>query len=211
MHRRLAVLLSFLSWMPMALAETLRQPEPYRLAAKDWPCEQPYRPELPLGQSWTRPELLQDTTDWRTEPELRQLIESVTAFDSPTSGSMGRIEGFAQGLPTDSTVRDRQLATLYRGLLDEANFYRDIVLTSILQFVAQHRLATDLAAEAELAFQTAADDDEAGRKSAENRQFWAARTADQAQDEARFQCHRLAAIDARFARMAAAAEHGLSR
>jgi hypothetical protein len=209
MRRWLALLLTVIAATPMALADNLRQPEPYRLEAKDWPCEQPYRAELPLGLAWNRPELLQDVPDWRAEPSLRQLVETVTAFDSPTERSVEAITAFAAALPPDPAARARELATLYQGLLEEANFYRELVQTGILQFMAQERLAADLVAESELAFQTTASDDATSLKTIENQHFWATRAVDRAQGEARFQCGRLAAIDGRFARMAAAVEQGL--
>lgn len=209
MHRWLASLLALVAAVPVAMADNLRQPEPYQLLAKDWPCEQPYRAQLPLGLAWNRPELLQSLPDWRAEPELKRLVETVTAFDSPTPRSIETIAAFAAGLPPDPTVRDRELATLYRGLLDEANFYRDLVQTGILQFMARQRLAADLVAEAELAFQTTASGDEVAHKAVENQHFWAVRAVERAQGEARFQCGRLVAIDGRFARMAAAVEQGL--
>ena len=192
-------------------AQEVRQAEPYRLEAQDWPCEQPYRSELPLGLGWSRPELLESLPDWRAEPELRRLVERVTAFDSSTPRSLEAIAGFVTALPTDTAIRERRLALLYRGLLDEANFYREIVRTAILQFMAQERLAADLVAEAELAFEATETADASVRKLAEERHFWATRALDRAQGEARFQCGRLAAIDARFQRMAAAVDAALRR
>ena len=194
-----------------AAAGSLRPSEPYRLEAKDWPCEQPYQAALPLGQSWTRPELLRDLPDWRGDDELRRLVERLSAFDSPTARSVADIKAYAADLSSTGATRDRELATLYGGLLDEANFYRDIVLTGILQFMAQRQLAADLVAESELAFQEASAADEVARAGLEQRHFWATRALERAQGEARFQCGRLAAIDARFARMAAAVEQSLAR
>ena len=192
-------------------AESLRQAEPYRLEAKDWPCEQPYRAELPPGLGWSRPELLEGLADWRADPALKRLVESATAFDSATPRSIEAIQAFVAGLPAEPGARNPQLARLYRGLLDEANFYREIVGTGILQFVAQRRLAADLVAEAELSFQLADAGDPDAQATAERQHFWAVRAAERAQGEARFQCGRLAAIDARFLRMAAAVDAALAR
>lgn len=194
-----------------ASAENLRPSAPYRLEAKDWPCEQPYQAALALGLSWTRPELLRDLPDWRADDRLRRLVERISAFDSPTARSVADITAYAADLPRDPASRDHQLVALYGGLLDEANFYRDIVITGILQFMGQQRLAADLVAESELAFQEASATDEVARTDLEQRHFWAMRALDRAEGEARFQCGRLAAIDARFARMAAAVEQGLGR
>ena len=80
--------------------------------------------------------------------------------------------------------------------------------TGILQFMAQERLAADLVAEAEFAFQATEPDDAAAKAAAEQRHLWAVRALERAQGEARFQCNRLAAIDAQFQRMAAAADAG---
>ena len=211
MRSRLSALLAAAMVTAAAQAENLRSAEPYRLAAEDWPCEQPYREALPPGLGWSRPDLLEGLPDWRQQPELRRLVEKVTAFDSATPRSLEAINDFVAGLPREPARRDRELALLYRGLLDEANFYREIVQTGILQFMAQERLAADLVAEAELAFQATEPDDAAAKAAAEQRHFWAVRALERAQGEARFQCNRLAAIDARFQRMAAAADAGLGR
>jgi hypothetical protein len=212
MRTLLPALLAALTLASAAAAESLRPAEPYQLEAKDWPCEQPYRAELPLGLGWSRPELLEGdaAAGWRTDPALKRLVESVTAFDSATPRSLEAIRAYvAAELPTDPAARDAALARLYRGLLDEANFYREIVATGILQFMAQGRLAADLVAEAELSFQLAEAGEPQARAAAEQRHFWAVRAAERAQGEARFQCNRLAAVDARFLRMAAAVDSGL--
>ena len=211
MRSWLSALLAATMVTATAQAENLRGAEPYHLAAEDWPCEQPYREALPPGLGWSRPDLLDGLPDWRQQPALRRLVEKVTAFDSATPRSLEAIAGFVAGLPADPARRDRELALLYRGLLDEANFYREIVQTGILQFMAQERLAADLVAEAELAFQATDPGDAAAMAAAEQRHFWAVRALERAQGEAGFQCGRLAAIDARFQRMAAAADAGLGR
>ena len=207
------------SWLPAVVGLILLAPgapgqetqpgQPYRLKTEDWPCEQPYQAELPLGLGWSRPTLLQGLPSWRDRPELSHLVEKVTAFDSATPRSLEAIAAYAAGLPADPSARGRELALLYRGLLDEANFYRGIVLTGILQFMAQQRLAADLVAEAELAFQATDIADDPARAAAEERHFWTVRALERAQGEARFQCGRLAAIDTRFLRMTAALEKAL--
>ena len=68
MRSWLSTLLAATMVTAAAQAESLRSTEPYRLAAEDWPCEQPYREALPLGLGWSRPDLLEGLADWRQQP-----------------------------------------------------------------------------------------------------------------------------------------------
>src|SRR5215208_3640705 len=95
----LRALLGLTLLVSTARAEDLRPAEPYRLEAKDWPCEQPYQPALPLGLGWGPPALLDGLPNWKERPELRRLVEKVTAFDSATPRSIEAIADFVATLP----------------------------------------------------------------------------------------------------------------
>jgi PQQ enzyme repeat len=113
-RRRSTVLVALLALAPGVRADSLRPAELYQLEARDWPCDQPYRAELPVGMFWNRPELLHDVPDWRSDADLRRLVETVTASDSATPNSIAAIRAFAAGLPAGpAEVRDQRLAGLY--------------------------------------------------------------------------------------------------
>ncbi|MGI9499167.1 MAG: hypothetical protein ACR2P3_03960 [Geminicoccaceae bacterium] len=156
------------------------------LDADHWPCKSGYQAELSSNSPWPRPSLLGKAANWRKNPDVKMLVESV-AMSSRSKLAVSEIDRFVASLVVDDAERDRLLATAFIGLRDEMNLYREMVLYGIMQGVARARLASDIAADAKRG------------KTANPKTFEEAlRVEDDSLDDARFLCRRLDALEQKF-------------
>ncbi len=196
---------------PPVLAQSAAETDPYLLREADWPCHGRYREFYSAGAFWQGPPLDGALDALERAPKIRKLAEAIVAPDVGEAAARPMIEAFAADLPADKK-RGRRLTLLFAAVLEESNLYRRFVLEGIVAMMGRRLLAADAVARSDVAYQSlAAETSEkaaAERKALEQRRFWQQRAFDEAEDEARFLCHRLTAMEGKLGRLARAiAEH----
>jgi hypothetical protein len=126
-HRVFAILfaLSFLKFGSPAWAQ----------ADGDWPCIQPRVATLGVGQMWSGP-ALDSAGDWRSDPELAQLIPVLAARRLSVEEAGVMIDTFAEAVGQD---KNQRLTLLFAGLFDEMNASRTRIMAGIERYARRQR------------------------------------------------------------------------
>lgn len=157
-----------------------------KLESDDWPCKAAFRIDFAETSLWPRPALLNQSSGWRDDADIKALVESAVTSSRTELGIMA-LERFAKEVSGNAAERDRILTTVYIGLREEMSLYREMAAFGVMQGVAKAELATGIAMDAK------ANGDE-GRQTFKE----ALRIEDDAMDDARFLCHRLDALESKF-------------
>ena len=189
---------------PPALAQSAAEEDPYLLREADWPCHGRYRETYSAGAFWQGPPLDGAQQALERAPEIHKLAETIVAPDIGAAAAQPMIDAFAADQPAGE-ARRRRLTLLFAAVLEESNLYRRFVLEGIVAMMGRRRLAAEALARSELAYQSRAaetsDEAQAERKALEQRRFWQQRAFDEAEDEARFLCHRLTTMEGKLGRL----------
>ena len=184
----------------------------FPISEQDWPCHGRIRIAFSAGSFWQGPSL--DGTDGELErdAEAVRLAERLVAPGTSKGTGRGAIEAFAGRLES-GPGRERRLAVLFAAVLAESNLYRRFVMEGIAAMVARRRLAGEQVASTDVKLQILADDRSAEaaarRKTLEQRRFWQQRAFQGADDDSRFLCHRLTALEAKLGVLAREIAHQL--
>ncbi len=191
-----------------ALAPALAQQARDGFDESDWPCPHSYRAAFDAGTLWTGPDIA--GLDWQGDPVVKRLTLRIGSPETSPAQGEREIDRFAAGLDEgglDDAERET-LTLLFAGLFEEIGGYRKFAVDGIWGFTANHRLLARVLAETEAAYLavpfdgSAASDTE--RKRIEELRFWQLRVFDDAEDEARYLCHRLVYLEGKLGRLARA-------
>jgi hypothetical protein len=181
------------------------------VGATDWPCQQRLVPELAAATYWNG-SMPDNLGEWRADPAVADLVRRLAPRRVSTEEGLRKIAAFARNTSSD---RQRRLALVFRGLLDESNSERARLIEGLEEIGRrQHeladlvaRLATELAAVPPDATGEAA----ARRADLQQRHDFTARNFEEIQRTIRYACEIPVALDARLGAWARELQRAASR
>jgi hypothetical protein len=99
---------------------------------KEWPCEQPLRPELSIGAMWSGPDPSNGQKDWREVPAVAALVNEIAPRRTPQDQAIADIGRFAAGY--HGAERTEALTELFAGMFDTLNSERNAIIAGIKHF-----------------------------------------------------------------------------
>ncbi|MFZ0789753.1 MAG: hypothetical protein WAM94_09035, partial [Chromatiaceae bacterium] len=85
----------------------------------DWPCEQALVPQVSAAVVWDGPSIDALPQNWRDDPDVRGLVELITAPQATEAQAQQAVDAFAAGLPPGD--KDRMLTLAFAGVLETLN------------------------------------------------------------------------------------------
>lgn len=170
---------------------------PPRAEDPDWPCQQRLVPKLSPAVYWNGPSL-DKIGDWRTDPAVADLVRRLAPRRVSTAEGLTEIAAFARTLSSD---RQRRLALVFCGLLDESDRERAGLIEKLKQIGHHQRelaeLVSRLAAALDAIPAHASGDAATRRVDLQQRHDFTARNFEEIQHTIRYACETPVALDAR--------------
>ena len=195
--------------LAVAAAVNARSASP-RAEDPDWPCQQRLVPKLTAAAYWSGP-ALEGLGDWRTEPEITDLVRRLAPRRVSTQEGLLEIAAFVRTVSHD---RPRRLALVFRGLLEETDRERAGLIEELTEIGRrQHELANLVA---RLATELNAIPPDAGGEAAakridlRQRHDFTARNFEEIQRTIRYACETPVELDARLGAWARALQEAAS-
>lgn len=107
-----------------------------RSADETWPCIQRRVVELSAAQMWAGPPFEAATSNWRDDPAVASLAQSLAARRTSLDEASALIERFAQNAGRD---KDAKLTLLFAGTFDLLNAQRRQVIAGIERYAVKQR------------------------------------------------------------------------
>lgn len=124
----------------LGLAAALLAPASLRAApqpdAPDWPCVQRLVPELSTGTVWQGPPIDQALDEWRTDPEVVELINEIAPRRVPVETAEATAARF---ITADPAEREKRASLLFAGLFDTLNRERGEVIAGLERLTRRQR------------------------------------------------------------------------
>jgi hypothetical protein len=162
----------------------------------DWPCQQRLVPRLSPATYWSGS--VDEQRDWRTDPEVADLVRELVPRAVTEEQGLTRIAAFARTVSGD---RSSRLALAFSGLLQETDRERADLIERLKQIGHRQRELTGLAARlaSELDSIPAAASGEAAAKRADlqQRRDFTTRNLEEVQRTLRYACEVPIRLDAR--------------
>ena len=165
---------------------------PLRAEDSDWPCQQRLVPRLAGASYWSGP--LDAEGDWRTDPEVAELVRRLTPRQVTTEEGLAAIAAFAKMASGD---RRHRLAQVFRGLLEETDRERANLIARLRQMGHRQRELADLVARLGDELHSASPEATDQRLDLQQRHDFTARNFEQIQRTIRYACDTPVALDAR--------------
>ncbi len=176
----------------------------------DWPCQQRLVPKLTAAAYWTRP-ALEGLGDWRTDPEVVDLVRRLAPRRVSTQEGLLEISAFVRSVTTD---RPRRLGLVFRGLLEETDRERAGLIEELKEIGRRQRDLADLVARLATELNAIPSDgrDEAAAKriDLQQRHDFTARNFEEIQRTVRYACETPVELDARLGAWARALQDAAS-
>ncbi len=118
----------------------------------DWPCIQRKVPTLSIGQMWSG---AQPAGDWRADPEVRRLAETMAVRRTTLEEVKEMASTFAATLPTAD--RPAKMALLFSGVLDRIGIERSQVISGIGRYAHKQAELADRVKQREAEIKTLSD------------------------------------------------------
>jgi hypothetical protein len=113
----------------------------------EWPCIQRKVPQLSFGQIWTGKDLPAESSDWRKNQSLIDLVPDLAARRLPLQQAQAEVERFARALPDGE--RELILGQLINGLFENMDHERSQIISGIARYAkGQNAMAQALRDEA---------------------------------------------------------------
>ena len=194
----------------MALAAGA-QSTPLRGEDPNWPCQQRLVPNLAAEAYWNGPEI-ENLGDWQADPEIASLVQRLTPRRVSTEEGLAEIAAFAQNLSGD---RARRLALAFRGLLEETDRERAVLIEQLKQIGRRQSELADLVAQLAAELKSVPPDTTgeaaARRVDLQQRHDFTARNFEEIQRTIRYACETPVALDARLGTWARALQNASPR
>jgi hypothetical protein len=176
----------------------------------DWPCQQRLVPHLAAAAYWNGP-ALDSADDWRTDPEVADLVRRLAPRRVSTQEGLSEIAAFAR---TPSGDRSRRLALAFQGLLEETDQERAALIDELKQIGRRQReladLVAQLAAELNALPPDTGADTAARRVDLQQRHDFTARSFEEIQRTIRYACETPVELEARIGAWARALQSASS-
>jgi hypothetical protein len=168
-------------------------------------------PKLTEAAYWNRP-ALEGLGDWRTDPEISDLVRRLAPRRVSTQEGLSEIAAFVRTVSND---RPRRLALVFRGLLEETDRERAGLIEELKEMGRrQHDLANlvaRLATELNAISPDAGGDAAAKRIDLQQRHDFTARNFEEIQRTIRYACETPVELDARLGAWARALQEAASQ
>lgn len=115
----------------------------------DWPCVQRKVVNLSWGMMWTGLPIDESLGDWRDDPEIRALAETIAVRRTPIEEAEARIAAFAEGLGED---RERRLALLFKAAFELIDRERAQIVNGIGRYARKQAGLAERIDEARIEF-----------------------------------------------------------
>lgn len=115
----------------------------------DWPCVQRKVVNLSWGMMWTGLPIDESLGDWRDDPEIRALAETIAVRRTPIEEAEARIAAFADGLGED---RERRLALLFKAAFELIDRERAQIVNGIGRYARKQAGLAERIDEARIEF-----------------------------------------------------------
>ncbi len=157
----------------------------------NWPCNRPYAEALSAEVAWGGAPPQVDG-DWHKDAAVSELVLHATNPEiNPTLGRAAIAE-FARNAGPD---KDNALILAFHGMLEEMNIYYGIIITGIRNFTIRAKILEEAVAENDAALAALREDAAEAREDIRVARMWNFRNMDDAEEEAEFQCHRMAYLE----------------
>jgi hypothetical protein len=191
---------SFAFWvmtLGMALVAAVNaRSAPPRAEDPDWPCQQRLVPKLTAAAYWSGPAL--EGLDWRTDPEITDLVRRLAPRRVSTQEGLSEIAAFVRKVSTD---RPRRLALVFRGLVEETDRERAGLIEELKEIGRRQRELADLVARLATELNAIPPDARgeaaAKRTDLQQRHDFTARNFEEIQRTIRYACETPVELDAR--------------
>ena len=120
----------------------------------DWPCVQRKVVNLSWGMMWTGQPIDDSLGNWREDPEIRTLAETIAVRRTPMDEVEARIAAFADGLGED---RERRLALLFKGAFELIDRERAQIVGGIGRYARKQTALAERIDEARIEFAELSD------------------------------------------------------
>ena len=162
----------------------------------DWPCQQRLVARLAAAGYWNGQLNVQG--NWQADPEIAELVHHLAPRRITTEEGLAAIAAFAK---TESNDRPNRLALVFRGLLEETDRERTMLIAQLRQMGRRQRELADLVARLADALAAIAPDavGEAAEKRVDlqQRHDFTARNFEEIRRTIRYACEIPVALDAR--------------
>jgi hypothetical protein len=177
----------------------------------DWPCQQRLVPNLTAAAYWNGPQPA-DLGNWRTDPKVADLVQRLAPRRVTTEEGLAEIANFTKTL--SSGDRSRRLALIFRGLLEETDRERAVLITQLKEIGRRQRELADLVARLRTELDSVPSDAKgeaaARRIDLQQRHDFTARNFEEIQRTIRYACEAPVALDARLGAWARALQSAAS-
>lgn len=109
-------------------------------ADPDWPCVQRKVPAISAATVWSGPEIPNDDSRWRGQPDIADLVREISSRRMPIEQAYAAIDGFAAKLGSD---RKEKLTLLFAGLLQTINAERSDLIGGIERYTRRQKQLAD--------------------------------------------------------------------
>ncbi len=156
-----------------------------------WPCKRPYTEALSIEQAWGGPPPSANG-DWHADAAVRELVLYATNPENNPDKGRAAISEYARSA---GAHKDEGLALAFDGMFEEMNTYYGIIINGIQDFTVRAKILEDAVKENEAQLAALPPDAAEERHGLRVARMWNFRNMDDAEEEAEFQCHRLAYLE----------------
>jgi len=163
----------------------------------DWPCAQRLVPVLSFGQFWAEPP---PTTDWRSDPEIAELVRAVAPRSVPLDTAVAKLQAFSDARP--EAERPTKLPMVFAGLVDETSQQREEVIDRIKSLGRRQRDVEGVVARLNTELADQSDAEAAGRADTVRQRDLVVRMFQDTQRTLRYACQIPSDLEGRLGRFA---------
>jgi hypothetical protein len=175
----------------------------------DWPCNQLKVPEISIAAVWAGPPIDGVRDTWQNDPQIRDLVDRLSARRTPMEEAEKSIAQFIVG---GAAAKEDRAKRLFAGLFETLNTQRSQVMTGIEHTTRKQKaLAGKIRADAlELrTLQDAAEHDQAKIEELTNQVAWSTRVFEDRRKTINYVCEVPGLIERRLFTLARAIQQAM--
>lgn len=177
---------------------------------RDWPCQQRLVPKLTAATYWNG-RSLDNLGDWRDDPTIADLVGRLAPRRVSTPDGLSAIAKFATGPSDDGPQR---LALVFRGLLEETERERAVLIEQLKEIGRRQRELADLVARLAAELKSIPPNtagETAARRDLQQRHDFTVRNFEEMQRTIRYACEAPVELDARLGAWSRALQEAASQ